>query len=555
MDKKSIIGILLIFLVLILWQSLMVRKAPKEESKGVEEQRRKEIPQEIVKPPEMKLPESVSLKLDTVDTPLFRIVLTSLGASAQSIKLKKYESALPEDKNLPEPWVELIPPEKKVLEDIIIVDGKGFNLSNEVFNLVSKTPTQLIYEFVLPSKKKIQKIYTFSDSSYIFDLKLNIPNADRYEILWQAGVKSTEKNEAMGLRYFGGLVSLGGITVLKSLNKLDTIPKGEQGDIDWIGVKNKYFLAAIVPRVETESYSMKRFALGNVGGGCAMACAPAVKDPEAKRVGISLLTRSSGAYNFKIYTGPLDYDKLLGLGLGLQEACYLGMKWIRPISRFFLKLFKVLNKGISNYGLVIIVFSLMMTIVFYPLTRISHKSMHAMQQIQPKLKELQKRYKKDSKKLSQETMALYRKHGVSPLSGCLPMLIQLPVFFALYAILDTTIALRGAVFIPHWIEDLSQSDPYFALPILMGGTMFLQQKIQGSSMSMGQGSQQKMMAYFMPIMMTVIFLRFPAGLVLYWFMYNIFAMIQTYMIKKETANKTSFPSLSRPKLLHSQTKK
>ena len=158
-----------------------------------------------------------------------------------------------------------------------------------------------------------------------------------------------------------------------------------------------------------------------------------------------------------------------------------------------------------------------------------------MQKLQPKLQELQKKYAKEPKNLNQATMELYRKHGVSPFSGCLPILIQMPIFFALYALLDTTIALRGAVFIPHWIEDLSQGDPFFALPIMMGAMMFLQQKLQSkaSSGSSQMQQQQKMMMYFMPVMFTVIFLRFPAGLVLYWFVYNIFSFAQTYTLMKQ----------------------
>ncbi|MDI6840630.1 MAG: membrane protein insertase YidC [bacterium] len=528
MDKKSIIGIVLIFLILILWQSILMRYAPKKVEP------KKEVPQQVEVAPPIESKNAptivgthhgVSLPLDTIDTQLFRVIFTSLGASIQSIKLKQYKA-------IEGGWVELIPTGKRTLNDVVIIDNKEIDLSNEIFNVVERSPNRIVYEFVLTSGDTIHKVYEFQDSSYMFDISLDISNSDKYKIIWNSGLASTEKNKDMELRYFGGLATLGGITVVKSLSSLDTVPKGEPGDIDWVGVKNKYFLAAIIPRIETDSYSMKRFALGSVGGGCAYGCMPSTKDPEATRVKLALVTKSNKSYNFKVYTGPLDYDILSSSGFGLQNACYLGWKWITPISRLFLKIFLVLHRVIPNYGVVIIVFSFILTIVFFPLSKISQKSAIAMQQLQPKLQELQKKYKDDPKKLNQAMMSLYRKRGVSPLSGCLPLIIQIPIFFALYAILDTTIALRGAMFIPHWIEDLSQHDPYFALPILMGIMMFVQQKVQGFGVMGGQqASQQKMMSYFMPIMFTFIFLRFPAGLVLYWFTYNIFSFIQTYIVK------------------------
>lgn len=555
MDKRTILGVILIFLVLVIWQFIMRPKQERKEPVPVSTERevpeqvvaQEEVAQEVIKPAEQ------AAVLDTVDTSLMQVVLTSVGASIQSVKLKHYEAP---DSG----WVELIPPAHKSLEDVFLTKGAIIDLSDEVFKVSERGERQIAYEYTLPSGGKVEKIYSFPDSSYLFDLSIRVPKdaepqIKKHKIIWNSGLASTEKRKEMTLRYFGGLASLGGTVVLKGINSLDTIPKGEPGAIDWVGAKNKYFLAAIVPGIETESYALKRFARINVGGGCACGLTPPLKNLDAIRVGISLITKSRAAYNYRIYTGPLDYDMLRGLGLGLEDACYFGFKWIRPISRFFLKIFLTLHKVIPNYGIVIIIFSFLVTIVFFPLTKISHKSMAGMRDLQPKLQALQKKYKNDPKRLNQETMALYRKRGVSPFSGCLPLLIQMPVFFALYAILDTTIALRGALFIPHWIEDLSQPDKLFGtfpipiLPLFMGGMMFVQQKLggpMGGGMGGGMGgdaTQQKMMKYFFPIFLTVIFLRFPSGLVLYWFIYNVFSIIQTQMIKKSGDSGT-------PKLSH-----
>ena len=170
-----------------------------------------------------------------------------------------------------------------------------------------------------------------------------------------------------------------------------------------------------------------------------------------------------------------------------------------------------------------------MAIILSPLSILSYRSMKGMQEIQPKLQEIQKKYKNDPEKMNAEIMELYRKHGVNPFSGCFPMIIQMPVFFALFTVLNTTIELKGAPFI-FWIKDLSMKDPYFVLPILMGITMFLQQRFTSPQQ---QGIEQKSMTFIMPIVLTFIFSSLPSGLVLYWFVYNLLSIIQQIIMKKQ----------------------
>ncbi len=552
MDKRTYLGIFLIFSVLIGW-SLMLSNRTK---KGAEDRKLKAKSEEIINnnretkaiSGDGAIPQNIEQinyqtnelfeVLDTVDTELFRVVLSRIGASVKSIKLKKYEG-------VEEEFVELVPEGEKALTSIV----GDVDLRNGAFALLERNGNRLIYELISDNSEatKVRKVYEFNDSSYIFGLEID-GVGERHKILWGSGLRTTEKNPGMEFRYFGGIVELGGTTIFKNVGKLDTIPKGEQGTIKWIGIKNKYFLAAIVPLVETDNYALSRAALGSVGGGggCMMrGCAPTGNvDTEATKVRALLSTWSGDAHKFKVYLGPLDYDILRKEDYGLENACYFGFKWIRPISRFFLKVILALYKIIPNYGIVIIMFSFIISFIFFPLTKKSQKSAMSMQNLQPKMAELKKKHKNDSKKLNQATMDLYRKQGVNPVSGCLPIFIQMPVFFALYAILDTTIALRGATFIPGWIENLSQPDtppflPIPLLPILMGGIMFLQQKIQSKGAKGQAQQQQKMMMYFMPIMFTFIFLKFPSGLVLYWFVYNTVSFIQTTMIKSQLKNQAS----------------
>lgn len=537
MDKRPIIGIVLIFLTLVLWQSMVFKKTAKTVR---EKQKTEKI--DIAAPESIDITstevsgaafielkrDSLSksfIKLDTVTTRLFTIVFNPVGASIVSLKLSQYE----DKKGIK--GVELIPQGKSGLKDVFTgTDNKKLDFGNVVFQKADCPSNKVIYEIALSTGGTAQKIYTFSDSSYMLELEYKFPDTYLHKVIWNAGLASTEKDSAQELRYFGGVSSLGKTVVPRALQQLDTTPVTGQGNIDWVGVKNKYFLIAIIPLVESESYSMHRFARGNVGGGCVGGCASVPTDPDAQRVGMSLSTKANGNFKYKVYAGPLDYEFLNRMGYNLGEACYFGMKWIRPISRFFLKVFLAFHSVIPNYGVVIMLFSFLMTILFFPLTSISQKSAISMQRMQPKMQELQKKYKGDPKKLNQAVMDLYRKEGVSPFSGCLPVLVQMPVFFALYAVLDSSIVLRNAVFIPHWIESLSSPDPFFILPIAMGVMMFFQQKMQSAQMT---DPSQKRMMYFMPIIFTVIFLRFPSGLVIYWFVYNTFSVIETQIIKKK----------------------
>jgi YidC/Oxa1 family membrane protein insertase len=206
----------------------------------------------------------------------------------------------------------------------------------------------------------------------------------------------------------------------------------------------------------------------------------------------------------------------------------------RPVSLLILRIFKFFQLFIPNYGIVIILFSILVKIVVYPLTKKSYKSMKEMSRVQPLLTEIKEKYKSDPQRMNKETMKLYKEHGINPLGGCLPMLLQLPLLGALFIVFRSTIQLRGASFIPGWIDDLSGADTIFTfpfslplygdqfniLPILMAGTMFFQSK-----MTM-QDPKQKAMVYIMPIFMLLIFNQFPSGLNLYYTMFNVLTIFQ-----------------------------
>jgi YidC/Oxa1 family membrane protein insertase len=204
----------------------------------------------------------------------------------------------------------------------------------------------------------------------------------------------------------------------------------------------------------------------------------------------------------------------------------MGWTLIRPVSRLILAFFVFVHRFIPNYGLVIIIFSIILKIIFYPLTHKQLEATRKMQQLQPQLAALKEKYKNDPQRLNKETMALYKKGGANPLGGCFPLLLQMPIFFALFSVFRSTIELRRAEFF-LWIKDLSVKDPYLVLPIVMAVTMFIQQKMTVKD------PKQAAMVYLMPAIMFFFFMNFASGLVLYWTVFNILSIIQQVFVERK----------------------
>ncbi len=231
----------------------------------------------------------------------------------------------------------------------------------------------------------------------------------------------------------------------------------------------------------------------------------------------------------KFYVGPKDEKELTKINTKLVASIDYG--WFHFISKPLLMIMNFFNKFTKNYGISIILLTILIKLVFFPLSHKSYKSMKELQKLQPKMEELRKKFANDREALNREMMLLYRRHGVNPLSGCLPILIQIPFFIALYQALMHAIELRHAPFF-GWIKDLSSYDPYYITPILMGITMLIQQVMTPST---GDPTQKKMM-YILPVVFTFMFLKFPSGLVLYWLVNNIFSIFQqVYTLKTQKA--------------------
>lgn len=287
-------------------------------------------------------------------------------------------------------------------------------------------------------------------------------------------------------------------------------PLARQGNIRWTVSQDKYFIAGLIPHTPVKAVISQSFG--------------------DEHVVTALSTEGGKPTEYTLYVGPKEYKLLKGLNVNMHENIDFGWfmfgTWslVRLLAEPMFVMLTMINGFVPNWGLSIILLTLLIKTVFIPLTHKSYKSMKAMQVIQPQVKAIQTKYKDNKEKLGQETMALYREHNVNPLGGCLPIFIQIPFFIAFFNILYTAIELRQEPFM-GWVVDLSSKDPYYVLPVIMGISMFVQQKIQPTAMD----PKQARIMMFLPVLFTFFFMQFPAGLVLYWLFNNLFTIAQQFI--------------------------
>ena len=488
-------------------------------------------------------------KLFTINTDHVKAEISSKGGTIKSWELKEFKT-----------WnrypVNLI--NQNMGGDFSLLfytsDGKLINTKNldfqpssqinPIINLSEKDSIRLDLVLNVSKKHRIVKSYFFSKDKYGFDVEYTFERMDsiisnfEYQVAWETGLRYQERNSidesgsAMAYSYAGG-----------ELTEIDASAFGEppvkqniSGRVKWVATRNKYFGMAIIARdVESQGAYLEGTRLKMPENGTQEYYSVGLKMPFfGKQVETS---------RFTVFLGPLNFDLVKGFNVDLDRIMSLGAAWIiRPISEYvMIPLFKFLHLFIPNYGLVIIVFSIIIKIALHPLTKSSMTSMRKMQALQPMMDEIRGKYKDDPQKMNQQVMRLYKEYGVNPAGGCLPMLLQLPILYALWSVFRSTIELRQASFI-GWIHDLSVPDVIAKLPfslpvfnitevsglaVLMGITMFLQQKMSVKD------PRQKMMVWLMPVLMTLLFNSFPSGLNLYYFVFNLLSIGQQYWINKQ----------------------
>ncbi len=507
MDNKTLLAIVLSIAVILGYQYFTGKQSPpvpQGKPQGKPPAATKEEPLKTVTPPGVTEtpPETTSAeeKEIRVENDLYAGVLTSRGGTIKYWEIKAYKDKMGKDVILlkkPGP-----------LPAIGIGSNTDFDLSNVSFTVSggdlklgsNSKSGSVVFEYSRDGRF-VKRTYTFYPDSYIVDVTDEVSGLSDYWITIGSdfGIFDRESSYA----HVGPVLLKG--TDLEELKpkKLKDVNTFKDG-LKWIAQEDKYFFAALVPLTPVDE-----------------ARAWTYKDSPV------IAFRAKPTVNkFRLYAGPKEHDQLVKLNNGLEYIINFGFFSI--IARPLFWILKFFHRFLGNYGLAIILLTIVVRIPFIPLVSKGQKSMKKLQAIQPKMNEIKEKYKKDPQKMQAEMMELYKKHKVNPMGGCLPMLLQIPVFFALYKVLLVSIELRGAPFV-LWITDLSAKDPSYILPIVMGITMLIQQKMTPS----GMDPRQAKMMLLMPVIFTFMFLNFASGLVLYWLVNNILSIIQQFYINRK----------------------
>ena len=465
-----------------------------------------------------------------IEARLYSVELTNRGAGISSWKLKEFRET--SDRAAPVIDLATAGAAGKPAFATPFSELAAGDLSDRVFEVVSEDISSVSFE-TRENGVTIRKTFSFELDSYAFRLLIEVLNdstaalATRFQIDIPAREKDADdfREQALAALEDGNRVN----TPVKGLGRAGFFQsmmgrRAEQyedypGLIDWAGVQTTYFLTAILP--DNPSQANVRIATLEPG---VLGATQLWFDETVIPAGRSI------AREFRGYMGPKEMERLEVFGGETVHAIDLGWSWVEPLTRFFSLFLKMLYSIVPNYGIAIIILTILVRIVTAPLTVKQMRSMERMRALAPKLKEIKEEFADDRQKQSEKTMALYKSEGVNPLGGCLPMLLQFPVFIGLFYALRSTIQLRQAPFF-GWINDLSVPEtlfeipgiglPFRVLPLIMGATMVFQQRITPMQ---ADPAQAKMMMTVMPVMMTLIFYQFPSGLVLYWMVSNVLAI-------------------------------
>jgi YidC/Oxa1 family membrane protein insertase len=448
---------------------------------------------------------------------LFRAEFTSRGGRLRSLQLKRYAQALKKDS----PRVQLV----DVLGDaddwelgLSLDAGREIDLERVPY-AGHQEPDSLTFRTSVAGGIGVTKKFRFRPDSYLFTLEVSLQNGTGAEaplgvgVLWRGHINGQKGNRFSG--HAGPVVLSGTKVERENLKKLEG-EKRLEGPILWTGYETKYFIAALAPD-QPERARVRIWKPDEHSVATSLYFPP-----------VAVPAGATTSQTIQIYGGPKVIDDLKAVGVGLEKAVDFG--FFAVLAKPLLWILDFFQRFVGNYGVAIILLTMLIRLAFFPLATKQFRSMKEMQRLQPLLQELREKYKEDRERLNQETMQLFRTHKVNPLGGCLPIVVQIPVFFALYQVLLNSIALRQAPF-ALWLKDLSAPDPTYIAPIVMTGSMFLQQKMSPPA---GDPAQQKIMM-LMPLIFGVMFLNFPSGLVLYWLANNLLAIAQQWWINRRFA--------------------
>jgi len=451
----------------------------------------------------------------TVETDLVRVGLSNRGGVIRSWELKRYHTAPPEKKP-----VQLVYQEGKFKGPLSITVANAdtdktireglYNIEQDFTILDAAHPvghvTMQFHDSV--THIGVEKRLTFHHDSYVVDVSVAMEGVtEPYDVVLGTNFGIVEWGSG-----FIGVIGLASQVDDKVEKETPENELERKGAVQWVALHDKYFVSVLMPKQGTAALAKNE---GN-------------KDVKIVSAGVRMAASGlASSVALQLYAGPKEYDTLRSLNVGLENTIDFGFfifgSWtvVKSVAKPIFYVLRFIHDYAYNYGVTIILLTMAIKLLFVPLQYKSYKSMKMMRLIQPKIAAVQEKYKGDRDRLNKELMKLYKDQKVNPLGGFLPMILQMPVFVALFNVLYTTIDLRQAPFM-LWITDLSMQDPYYVLPVIMGVTMFIQQKITPTTMD---PAQAKIMLV-LPVGMTFLFVNFPAGLVLYWVTNNALTISQ-----------------------------
>ena len=572
LDKRSIIGFVLISLILtgwLLWMSTNERKVNPTETKTEVSKKAPSSAQEAKKKSAATLSSTSTggQKEDfiRIETDLLKIMISTKGGSIARWEMKNYKSW--HNKTNPGFPVQLIyRGQREATISYVNNDGKkvdsksmhfAFTNAERSYTLKGNESITITAVHELAPGSAIVKTFTISGNSYACTAEVELQNMEQfmpqrtYDITWKGGLKFQEQNSVDESNTAIALTSVNGtIDEFDATEYAQPTSVQSAGEIDFIATRTKYFVAAIIPQKKDPN---------------AIAFMEGVKEGSPnegnlEKYSLAYRNRYKGGVQkdaFTIFIGPQIYDTLRAYGLEktINFGTFYGVKWlVAPIGEYvILPTLSFLHTFIANYGIVIILFSLLMKVVLQPFSASQMKSMQKMKAVQPLLQKVQEKYKDDRTMLSQETMKIYSEYGINPAGGCLPMIMQMPILISLWSVLSSWMDIRHQHFF-GWISDLSAPDvildlgfklPLFqvdklsGLALLMGIAMFIQQKMTVTD------PNQKSMVYIMPIMFIFMFSGFPSGLNVYYFVFTVLGILQQVWITIFSKNKITLEDLKR----------
>lgn len=580
MDRQTTIAFILIGAVFVLWLYLSTpeptKQVPLKQDSTIVNKENKvirpvvEVPDSISNPKEQ--PDSLkSGKYFTIPSKQERIItienedllleFSTKGGNLRKAYLKKFNnwySINDTSSDIYKTKVQLINYSKGGTYDLSFVstDGKAVNTSaldfttdadKAYYRVEGKDSLQISFKLNIAEGKLIKKKFTFYGNKYNIGSEIELTGMsslisnNSYDLVWSNGINFVEENsvdednQSNASLYYGDEH-----VIVKASDVGKKVEKEFNGKVDWVAVRDKYFAIIIAPTNPLEID-------GAYFQGTKVAKEIGLREYYNIRLTVPFRNNQIEKRSFTLYFGPVNYDILKAYNDHFEKivefGSFFGLKFIiRPIAEYvLLPLFNFLHSFIPNYGFVIILFSLIIKFVLYPLTKSSMQSMKKMQLLSPKINEIKEKFKDDPTKVQKETMNLYRIYGINPAGGCLPLILQMPIFIAMWGLFQVSVELRQQPFM-FWIHDLSRPDIVLSLPfklpifgmdkisglaVLMGVTTFVQQKMTVKD------PKQQAMIYLMPVFLTIMFMSFPSGLNLYYFMFNLFSIVQQYYINNK----------------------